>query len=53
MIVCNTACANDHQVSKLIYTNGILVMTMSIFGLCCLLLYTLQKRFSFSGALPL
>lgn len=39
-------------ISKMIYTNGILVMTMSVFGLCCLLLYTLQKKFSFSGSLP-
>ncbi|KAI9281117.1 hypothetical protein BY458DRAFT_531605 [Sporodiniella umbellata] len=39
-------------VSKAIYTNGILVMTMSVFGLCCLSLYTLQRKFSFSGSLP-
>lgn len=40
-------------VSKLIYVEGTLVMMMSISGLCCLLLYTLQKKFPFSGALPL
>ncbi|ORE05747.1 hypothetical protein BCV72DRAFT_208717 [Rhizopus microsporus var. microsporus] len=39
-------------VSKLIYKEGILVVMMSTFGLFCLLFYTLQKKFPFSGAFP-
>lgn len=42
----------SHTISKLIYVEGILVMTMSMSGLSSLLLYTLQKKFAFSGALP-
>lgn len=40
-------------VSKLIYEEGMCVLIMALFGLCLCLLYTFQKRFSFSGAFPL
>ncbi|KAI9485227.1 MAG: hypothetical protein EXX96DRAFT_592467 [Benjaminiella poitrasii] len=39
-------------VSKLIYQEGISVIILTIFGLSCCILYTFQKRFSFSGAFP-
>ncbi|KAI7899383.1 uncharacterized protein BX663DRAFT_478624 [Cokeromyces recurvatus] len=39
-------------VSKAVYEEGISVIIMTIFGLSCCILYTFQKRYSFSGVFP-
>ncbi|KAI9498993.1 hypothetical protein BDB00DRAFT_329478 [Zychaea mexicana] len=41
------------DVSKLCYVDGILVIFMTIFGLCGVLLYTFQSQYSFSGTKPI
>ncbi|KAI7859303.1 hypothetical protein BDC45DRAFT_260661 [Circinella umbellata] len=40
-------------VSKLCYVDGILVIFMTIFGQCGVLVYTFQSQFKFSGTKPI
>ncbi|KAI8366310.1 hypothetical protein EDC96DRAFT_553204 [Choanephora cucurbitarum] len=39
-------------IAKFMYEEGQSILIMTIFGLTCCILYTLQKRYPFSGAFP-